>query len=137
MITARATSRFTAHLRSLGQRRLASTTVPTASKTAATPAAENKFIKERQHIKAHAERTVEMWKKLSIYAVIPALALAGGNAYYLWNQHWEHWSHMPPLEERVEYPYQNIRTKNYMWGDGDKTIFWNPKVNYHNKDKVA
>ncbi|GKT95186.1 cytochrome C oxidase subunit [Colletotrichum tofieldiae] len=41
-----------------------------------------------------------------------------------------------PLEERVEYPYQNIRTKNYQWGDGDKTIFWNDNVNYHNKDKA-
>jgi cytochrome c oxidase subunit 6a len=29
---------------------------------------------------------------------------------------------MPPLEERTEYPYQNIRTKNYFWGDGDKTL---------------
>ncbi|RDA91452.1 hypothetical protein CP533_6276 [Ophiocordyceps camponoti-saundersi (nom. inval.)] len=134
MITARATSRITAQLRTLSQRRLASFTPST------TPASENKFIKERQHIKAHAERTVEMWRKLSIYAVVPALALAGGNAYYLWNQHWEHWSHMPPLEERVEYPYQNIRTKNYMWGDGDKNLLpfsWNSKVNYHNKDKVA
>ncbi|PNY22673.1 Cytochrome c oxidase subunit 6A, mitochondrial [Tolypocladium capitatum] len=44
---------------------------------------------------------------------------------------------MPPLEERTEYPYQNIRTKNYQWGDGDKTLFWNENVNYHNKDKVA
>lgn len=40
---------------------------------------------------------------------IPALVGAGANAYMLWNEHWEHWSHMPPLEERVEYPYQNIR----------------------------
>jgi cytochrome c oxidase subunit 6a len=44
---------------------------------------------------------------------------------------------MPPLEERIEYPYQNIRTKNYFFGDGDKTAFWNDKVNYHNKDKVT
>jgi len=55
-------------------------------------------------------------------ACIPALLLAGANAYNLWNQHWEHWSHMPPLEERTEYPYQNIRTKNFTWGDGDKTL---------------
>lgn len=27
---------------------------------------------------------------------------------------------MPPLEERTEYPYQNIRVKNFPWGDGDK-----------------
>ena len=27
---------------------------------------------------------------------------------------------MPPLEERTEYSYQNIRTKNYQWGEGDK-----------------
>lgn len=40
---------------------------------------------------------------------IPALFGAGINAYWLWNEHWEHWSHMPPLEERTEYPYQNIR----------------------------
>lgn len=51
---------------------------------------------------------------------IPCLVLASINAYNLWNEHWEHWSHLPPLEERVEYPYQNIRTKNYQWGDGDK-----------------
>jgi hypothetical protein len=52
--------------------------------------------------------------------VIPCLVAASANAYWLWNAHWEHWSHMPPLEERTEYPYQNIRTKNFQWGDGDK-----------------
>lgn len=55
-------------------------------------------------------------------ACIPGLALAGANAYWLWTEHWEHWSHMPPLEERTEYPYQNIRTKNFPWGNGDKTL---------------
>ena len=30
---------------------------------------------------------------------------------------------MPPLEERPEYPYQNIRTRNYPWGNGDKVCF--------------
>jgi len=63
---------------------------------------------------------VDLWRKLSIYIVIPCLVLASINAWNLWNEHWEHWEHMPPLEERVEYPYQNIRTKNFFWGDGDK-----------------
>jgi cytochrome c oxidase subunit 6a len=53
-------------------------------------------------------------------AVVPALAISGANAYWLWTEHWEHWNHLPPLPERTEYPYQNIRTKNFQWGDGDK-----------------
>jgi len=46
--------------------------------------------------------------------------VAGVNAWRLWNEHWEHVAHGPSLEEKPEYPYQNIRTKNYFWGDGDK-----------------
>lgn len=75
--------------------------------------------------------------KPSPSVVIPCLILGSINAYNLWSEHWEHWEHMPPLEERIEYPYQNIRTKNFFWGDGDKTLFWNDKVNYHNKDKTT
>lgn len=52
--------------------------------------------------------------------VTPCLILGAINAWNLWNEHWEHWEHLPPLEERVEYPYQNIRMKNFFWGDGDK-----------------
>lgn len=60
---------------------------------------------------------------LNSYSVcIPALILAAINAKNLWDEHWEHWEHLPPLEDRVEYPYMNIRTKKYFWGDGDKVI---------------
>ena len=58
--------------------------------------------------------------KLTFSVVIPCLIIGSVNAYNLWTEHWEHWAHMPPLEERTEYPYQNLRTKNYFWGDGDK-----------------
>ena len=58
--------------------------------------------------------------------VIPSIILAGLNAKNLWDEHWEHWEHMPPLEDRVQYPYMNIRTKAFPWGDGDKVrpTFW-------------
>ncbi|KAF7563845.1 hypothetical protein G7046_g243 [Stylonectria norvegica] len=121
----RTASRFAAQLRAPAQRRLASTSV------------ENEFVKERQHIKEHAAGSSDLWKKISLYGVAPCLLAAGVNAYFLWNEHWEHWSHMPPLEERTEYSYQNIRSKNYSWGNGDRTLFWNEDVNFHNKNKVA
>jgi cytochrome c oxidase subunit 6a len=52
--------------------------------------------------------------------VIPSIILASVNAYRLWTEHWEHVAHGPALEDKPEYPFQNIRTKNYFWGDGDK-----------------
>ncbi|KIH87484.1 cytochrome c oxidase subunit 6a [Sporothrix brasiliensis 5110] len=114
---------------------------PAARRMYSTPttgaAGENAFVRERRAVKEHAAQTTNLWKNISIFVAIPALAASGYNAYLLYKEHWEHWEHLPPLEERTEYPYQNIRTKNFVWGDGDKTLFWNEKVNYHNKDKVA
>jgi hypothetical protein len=57
--------------------------------------------------------------------VIPCIVLAGVNAYRLWTEHWEHVAHGPALEDKPEYPFQNIRTKNYFWGDGDKVRYPN------------
>ncbi|TGZ80472.1 putative cytochrome c oxidase subunit VIa [Ascodesmis nigricans] len=94
----------------------------------------NKFIAERLAVEHHAASSSELWRKLSIYGTIPFLVVAAINAYNLYQEHMEHWDHMEPLEERTEYDYQNIRTKNFFWGDGDKTLFWNPKYNYHKTD---
>ncbi|KAI9839087.1 MAG: Cytochrome c oxidase subunit 6A, mitochondrial [Thelocarpon superellum] len=116
--------------RALGSRRFAS-----SGPSGLEGAADNAFNRERQAIKDHAAATSDLWRKLSIYVVIPALIIGSLNAWNLWSAHWEHWAHMPPLEERPEYPYQNLRTKNFFWGDGDKTLFWNDEVNYHKKDE--
>ena len=35
---------------------------------------------------------------------------------------------MPPLEERVEYDYMNIRSKKFFWGDGDKVSSLNTRL---------
>jgi cytochrome c oxidase subunit 6a len=87
---------------------------------------------------------------------VPCIIVATVNAKIRWDAHWEHVAHEEhenPRAERPEYSYQNIRTKNYFWGDGDKvcntharqrphhmltllqTLFWNDKVNYHKKDE--
>ncbi|MCJ1332987.1 Cytochrome c oxidase subunit 13, mitochondrial [Thelotrema lepadinum] len=120
-----------APFRSTFQRRLASND----GQPLLTGAADNAFNRERRAVKNHAAATSDLWRRLSIYVAVPCLIVASINAWNLWNEHWNHWDHMPPLEERTEYPYQNIRTKNYFWGDGDKTLFWNDKVNYHRKDE--
>jgi len=52
------------------------------------------------------------------------LIVSSINAYNLWSEHWEHVAHDIPIEEKPEYPYQNIRSKNYFWGDGDKTLLY-------------
>ncbi|MCJ1486544.1 Cytochrome c oxidase subunit 6A, mitochondrial [Schaereria dolodes] len=117
-------------IRSNLQRRLASSDGPPLTGTA-----DNAFNRERQAVKAHAAATSDTWRKLSIYVTIPCLIIASVNAHNLWSEHWEHWAHEPPLDERPEYPYQNIRTKNYPWGNGDETLFWNSEVNYHKKDE--
>ena len=51
---------------------------------------------------------------------LPFFIVGSVNAKMRWDAHWEHERHEPPVEERTEYPYMNIRTKNFWWGDGDK-----------------
>ncbi|KKY20888.1 putative cytochrome c oxidase subunit [Phaeomoniella chlamydospora] len=135
-LTARASPATKAAIRNrmaFVQRRFASGSQPGKL----TGPADNAFNREREAVKQHAAETSDLWRRLSIYVVIPTIIIASINAYNLWNEHWEHWEHLPPLEERTEYPYQNIRTRNFWFGDGDKTLFWNDKVNYHNKDKAT
>ncbi|KAF8470762.1 cytochrome c oxidase-like protein [Kalaharituber pfeilii] len=81
---------------------------------------ENPFLRERKELKEHAAKNADFWRKMALYVSIPALTVAGFNAWKLWNQHWAHQATLPPDTKRVEYSYQNIRAKNYFWGDGDK-----------------
>ncbi|CAG8958855.1 hypothetical protein HYFRA_00011808 [Hymenoscyphus fraxineus] len=131
----RSTQRFAANLRSPAVRKPFQRRFASAENSGLHGAEDNAFNRERKAVKDHAAATSDLWRKLSIYATIPCLIIASANAYVLWNEHWAHWAHMPPLEERPEYPYQNMRIKNFFWGDGDKTLFWNDKVNYHKKDE--
>ncbi|KAL8942417.1 MAG: hypothetical protein Q9216_001681 [Gyalolechia sp. 2 TL-2023] len=117
-------------VRNTVKRRLASTEMPKLK-----GAADNAFNRERIAVRQHAAASSDLWRKLSIYVAVPCLILGSLNARNLWVEHWEHWETLPPLEERIEYDYMNIRTKKFPWGDGDKTLFWNDKVNYHNKNK--
>ncbi|KAF2793375.1 cytochrome c oxidase-like protein subunit VIa [Melanomma pulvis-pyrius CBS 109.77] len=101
-------------------------------------AEDNEFNRERARMNEHAAESGEFWRKLCLYVALPCLGLGAINAKLRWDAHWEHQAHeehVNPRAERPEYPYQNIRTKNFWWGDGDKTAFWNDKTNFHKKDE--
>ncbi|KAI9749823.1 MAG: Cytochrome c oxidase subunit 6A, mitochondrial [Lichina confinis] len=98
------------------QRRLESTEAPKEAPKEPV----NRFVRDREAVQAHAAKTAELWRKLIV--IPPSLILGGLNAWILWKEHWEHWETLPPLEERVQYPWMNIRNKPFPWGDGDKTL---------------
>lgn len=98
--------------------------------------AAREFYDNYAHTKEHAQGTGQLWKKISIFVFVPALILTGINTYYIEKEHAEHRAHklaVPEDERPKDMEFQNIRVKDYFWGDGDKTLFWNPRANFHNK----
>lgn len=68
--------------------------------------------------------SMKMWKNVSIFLAAPAIVLAMVNAYL---GEMEHMSH--PRPKFVPYEHLRIRNKPFPWGDGNKSLFHNPKVN--------
>ncbi|RKP10156.1 cytochrome c oxidase, subunit VIa [Thamnocephalis sphaerospora] len=99
-----------------------------AGRRAYSAAAQSSFAAEREAVREHAAQASEIWRKVS-YCTIPALLLAGYNAYRLAVEHEEHQAHHPT--EHIAYSYMNIHNKPFPFGDGEKSLFWNPKVNGH------
>ncbi|SCU84760.1 LAFA_0D11848g1_1 [Lachancea sp. 'fantastica'] len=96
------------------------------------------FKETAENTHHHAKETSGLWLKISMFVAAPAIALAAVNTYFVEAAHAEHRSHLkhvPDSEWPKNYDYQNIRTKPFFWGDGDKTLFWNPIVNRHISDE--
>lgn len=94
----------------------------------------------KSHLKAeeeHAKGTSGLWRKISYFIAAPVTIAVAINTYLIeakHAEHREHLAHVPDEEWPVQYEFMNIRTKNFFWGDGDKTLFWNPVINRHIKD---
>ncbi|ODQ50600.1 cytochrome c oxidase, subunit VIa [Saitoella complicata NRRL Y-17804] len=91
------------------------------------------FLSERAAVEKHSGETADLWRKITYYIAFPLIIVGAVNAKNLYDEHNEHMAHVD-ITEQPQYAYLNIRTKNFPWGDGDKTAFWNDKVNYHPQD---
>ncbi|KAG7665488.1 uncharacterized protein J8A68_000890 [[Candida] subhashii] len=92
------------------------------------------FIKKYEEKVHHSEGITKLWKKLTYLVAIPAILLTAIPVSKIEMEHAEHRKHQRHLSDDewpVQYDYQNIRSKPFFWGDGDKTLFWNNDVNRH------
>ncbi|XP_030746101.1 cytochrome c oxidase subunit 6A, mitochondrial [Sitophilus oryzae] len=65
----------------------------------------------------------KIWKNLSIFVAAPAIILCAVNCYL------QHQSHHAERPEFIKYDYLAVRTKKFPWGDGNHSLFHNPKTN--------
>ncbi|KDN50845.1 mitochondrial cytochrome c oxidase subunit VIa [Tilletiaria anomala UBC 951] len=93
----------------------------------------NEFIAERQHIKDHAAKSADLWRKVSMYVCLPGALVLGVYIYGIEAEHIHHRDHEieengGELPERTFYEYNNIRKKEFPWGK--ESFFHNSKANY-------
>ncbi|GMG31504.1 unnamed protein product [Ambrosiozyma monospora] len=101
---------------------------------APNPAKAAEFKSHQEAVVDHSAKTTALWKKISFLVAFPVIGLTAVNTYFVEAEHAEHREHAKHLSDDewpTQYPYQNIRKKNFFWGDGDKTLFWNTDVNRH------
>jgi cytochrome c oxidase subunit 6a len=71
------------------------------------------------------EPNPQLWQKLFFLICIPAIGLSALNTYLIEKEHHEHYNR----PEFKPYEYMRVRTKPFPWGDGQRSLFHNPKYN--------
>ncbi|KAK9448644.1 cytochrome c oxidase, subunit VIa [Limtongia smithiae] len=94
------------------------------------------FVAEEEAIEHHAHETAALWYKLSLFLALPLCTVALVRSYREEVPHIRHIYHEAEHYDEdaapPEFIYQNIRNKDFFWGDGDKTSFWSP-ANHHKR----
>lgn len=97
----------------------------------------NQFLESLIHTEEHGEKTAQLWKRIAIFVFVPAIIVTAIHTYFIEMEHAEHRKHMletPDDQLPKEMEFQNIRSKDFFWGEGDKTLFWNEGINRHRRD---
>ncbi len=97
-------------VRPVAARRFASSSAPSTS----TSSAAADFVAERHHVKEHAGKSAELWRKLSMYVCIPGAIVLSVYIYQIEAEHIHHRDHEieengGQLPERPFYEY-NVST---------------------------
>lgn len=86
------------------------------------------FFKREIEKKQEALSNAKRQSKILFYIGIPLIILTYWNAHLLEEE--EHIAHKEHSVDHVLYPYLHRITVKFPFGDGNHTLFHNPKVNY-------
>jgi len=96
----------------------------------ATP--HHSYISEQEALQHHASDTTELWRKISYFVCVPAIAVCVAWVYNAEVEHNAHLDHLRAenngvLPEVPGYDYLNKRGKPFPWGMN--SLFFNPHAN--------
>ncbi|KAJ1965410.1 hypothetical protein IWQ62_002671 [Dispira parvispora] len=77
--------------------------------------------------RAHADKTAELWRRITLYFFAPLLGVTGYVVYGMAQDHLHHLQEHPP--QFKAYDYLHIRNRPFPWGNGEHSLFHNPLVN--------
>ena len=84
----------------------------------------SEFAKAALAEEAHAGKSAIIWKRMSIFVVIPVITWGIYNTILMEKEHNSH-----PREEFMPYEHLRIRKKAFPWKDGNHTLFHNSDTN--------
>ncbi|KAG6814099.1 hypothetical protein H0H92_003146 [Tricholoma furcatifolium] len=90
------------------------------------------YAAERAAVENHAKETTDLWRKISFYVCVPAIAVCVAWVYNAEVEHKHHLDHLRAendgkLPEVPGYEYMNRRSKPFPWGMN--SLFFNPENN--------
>ncbi|KAF9452587.1 mitochondrial cytochrome c oxidase subunit VIa [Macrolepiota fuliginosa MF-IS2] len=97
------------------------------------------YLAEEKALEHHAAQTSDLWRKISFYVCVPAIAVCVAWVYNAETEHAAHVEHIKEenggvLPETPAYDYLNRRSKPFPWGMN--SLFYNPHSNKNMEEEA-